>query len=186
VISAIASLPHGLLAPASVQGVLDAVGGVDLLTVAAVVLLVAGVVGSVVPAMPGPLLSVVGVVLYWWRSGYAEPHLLVLLGLVLTGVMAVLVDWLGGAVSARVGGASTAAMAAAAVAGFVLALVSGPVGLVLGIAGTVFVIEYYRDGDAEASVRTAGYATVGILASAVVQALLTGGMLVVMVVVIVF
>jgi len=70
------------------------------------VLLVAGVVGSVLPAVPGGLLSTTGVGYYWWAGGDIAPLAFGLL--VVLGLSTVAVDWLGGAVSARVGGAADA------------------------------------------------------------------------------
>jgi uncharacterized protein YqgC (DUF456 family) len=151
---------------------------VELLTLVAVGLLAAGVVGSVVPVVPGPLFSLGGVYLYWWSTGYAEPGLLVLVGFTLVGVFAIAVDLLAGAMSARAGGASTTSSLAAGVAGFALFFVAGPVGIVVGVGGTVFLIEFLRGGDADESGRAAFYAAVGVLASGVVQALLTLSMLV--------
>ena len=98
----------------------------------------------------------------------------------------VAVDWFGGAVAARVGGASMATTALAGGVGLVLLFVAGPLGVLLGVAGTVFALEYYRNRDAPASGRTALYATVGMLGSALVQVLLTGSMLVAFVLVLVF
>ena len=151
---------------------------VDTFLVVALALLVAGVVGSVVPAMPGALLSLVGVYLYWWSSGFASPGPVLLVALTLVGVITIAVDYLGGAVSARMGGASLRTTALAAVVGFALFFVAGPVGILVGIATTVFLAEYYRSQDARASGRAAAFATVGILASTIVQALLTVSMLV--------
>lgn len=146
---------------------------VELLTLVAFALLVLGVVGSVVPGLPGPLASVAGVLVYWYGSGFADPSALVLAVLVLVGVGAAAVDLVGGAVAARSGGASTLTTVAATVVGLVLALVTGPVGLVVGVAGTVFAVEFARSDDADASARAALYATVGVLASAAVQVLVT-------------
>lgn len=151
---------------------------VDVILLVAVGLLVAGVVGSVLPAMPGALLSLAGVYLHWWSSGFAEPGLALLVALTLVGLATLAVDYLGGAISARVGGASTGTTALAAVVGFVLFFVAGPLGILVGIAATVFLAEYYRSRDARASGRAAAFATVGALASTVVQALLTASMLV--------
>lgn len=148
--------------------------GLDALALVAVALLVLGVVGSVVPAVPGALLSLAGVLLYWWQSGYADPGIVALAGFVLLAVLALAVDWLAGAVSARVGGASLATTALAAVAGFLLLFVVGPLGILLGVAGVVFLAEYRRHGNVERGARTAAYATVGLLASTVAQVALTG------------
>lgn len=140
--------------------------------VVAVALLLAAVVASVVPLVPGGLLSMLGVGYYWYATG--DPGLLMVLALVGLGVLALVFDWLGGAVSAHVGGASTRTTAIAAVAAVALLFVLGPLGALLGIAGTVFALEFRRHGDVERGLRTAGFATVGTLASSVMQVLLTG------------
>ncbi len=151
--------------------------GVDLFVVGAVVLLTAGVVGSLVPAIPGAVLSLAGVYLYWWGTGYTEPTLIVVGFLTLGGLFAIGFDWLGGAFASRAGGASTTTMLLAGVVGFALVFVAGPLGIILGIGATVFVVEYVRGASAGASIRAAGYAAAGVLASAVVQLLVTASML---------
>jgi uncharacterized protein YqgC (DUF456 family) len=151
---------------------------VDVVLLLAVGLLVAGVVGSVLPAMPGALLSLVGVYLYWWHTGFTTPGPALLVALTLVGLFTMAVDYLGGAISARVGGASLRTTALAAVVGLVLFFVAGPLGILVGIAATVFLAEYYRSRDARASGRAAVFATVGVLASTVAQVLLTASMLV--------
>ncbi|PSP73451.1 DUF456 domain-containing protein [Halobacteriales archaeon SW_12_67_38] len=153
---------------------------VEPLAIVALGLLVVGIVGSVVPLLPGPLVSLAGVLLYWWQSGYAEPGSFLLVALVIVGLVAVVAEYFAGAVSARAGGASTVATLLAAIVGVVLFFVAGPIGIVLGVGGTVFAVEFYRHQDPEQSLRTAIYAAVGMLASTVVQALLTVTMLVAM------
>ena len=148
--------------------------GRDPVVVLAVGLCLLAVVGSLLPLVPGGLLSVAGVLLYWWHTGYTDPGPLVLSGLLGIALLAVALDWFGGAVSASVGGASTRTTLAAAVVALPLTLVAGPVGLLLGVAGTVFVLAYVENEDVEESARIAAYATVGMLASAVAQAILTG------------
>ena len=144
----------------------------------AVGLVAAGVVGSVLPLVPGGLLSVAGVGTYWWSTGYTEPSLPVVAALVGVGLLATIVDYAGGAIAARAGGASLATTAVAVLVGLVLLFVAGPVGFLVGIAATVFAVEFAQHADAEAGLRVALYATVGVLASTVVQVLLTGAVLV--------
>jgi hypothetical protein len=158
---------------------------VDIYALVAIALAVVGVVGVVVPLLPGALLSVAGALLYWWSTGYTDPSLPVLAALVFVGVLTVVLDYFGGAIAARAGGASSLTTGAVVV-GLVLLVVTGPVGFLLGIAATVFAVEFYRNEDAEASVRVALYATVGVLASTVVQVLLTSAMLVVLVLAVLF
>lgn len=151
---------------------------VEAVALVAVLLLVVGVVGSVVPLLPGPLLSLAGIYLYWWHTGFVRPGALWLVALTLVGLFAVAVDFAASAIAARAGGADRLTVIAALVVGIVLALVTGPLGLLLGVAGTVFGVEYYQSGDARGGARAAVYATVGVLGSALVQAVLTGSMLV--------
>ena len=159
---------------------------VDALTLVAIGLAVLGVVGSVVPVLPGALLSVGGVLLYWWSTGYADPSALVLAGFVVVGLFAAAVEYFGGAVAAGVGGASRWTVVAAGAVGLVLFFVAGPVGVVVGVAGTVFGLELVRHGDARQGGTAALYAVVGILGSALVQVLLTASMLVAFVLVVAF
>lgn len=151
---------------------------VDPLAVVAVALLVAGVVGSLVPGVPGPLLSLAGVYLHWWASGYAEPGAVALVALTLVGLFALAVDLLAGLLATRAGGASWWVSAAAGVAGLLLFFVAGPAGVAVGVAGTVFVLTLVTGRDAGESARAALYATVGVLGSALIQALLALSMLV--------
>jgi uncharacterized protein YqgC (DUF456 family) len=147
--------------------------GLSVPTLAALGLCVLGVLGSVLPLVPGAGFSLAGVSLYWWASGYTEPGVVVFVGLAGLCLVALAFDLLGGAITARVGGASLRTTVAAGGVGLALALVTGPVGLLVGIAGTVFVLELRTDGDVERSGRVALAATVGVLASVVVQTLLT-------------
>lgn len=141
----------------------------------ALLLLAAAVAGSLLPVVPGGLLSTVGVLYYWLATG--EPAVLAVVLLVTLGLLTMLVDWFGGAVSARFGGASLGTTAAAALAGIALAVVLGPFGVVAGIFGVVFALELRRHGEAERGARTAATATVGILVSTVMQVLLTATVL---------
>lgn len=162
---------------------MTALAGVDLVVVAAFGLLALGVAGSVLPGLPGAALSLAGVLTYWWHTGYADPGPIVLVGLVTAALAAMLFDWLGGAIATRAGGGSTRSTAAAGVVGALLFVVAGPVGVLFGVAGTVFALEYAASGSAAGSARAAAYATAGVLASAAVQLVVTISILVAMVLV---
>lgn len=157
----------------------------SVVVVVALGLLVLGVVGSVIPGIPAGLVSLAGVLVHWWGSGYTSPEPIALVGFVLLALLALLADWFAGAVAARAGGASLGTTALAAVVGFVFLFVLGPLGVLLGVAGVVFLAEYYRHGDAEQGARAGAYAAVGWLASTVAQVALTGLLLVSFVVVVV-
>lgn len=166
-----------MIDPTVLQGGLLAVP----LVVLAFALLAGSVVGSVVPIVPSGLLSLVGVYTYWFATGFGEPGLLVLSGLTLVALLAMAIEWLSGAISAKAGGASMRTTVVATVAGFVGLVVVGPLGFLLGTAGVVFVLTYVENGDPRESLRAAGVTLAGMLTSNVAQVLLTGGVLVVMV-----
>ncbi len=157
------------------------VPGLEMLAlVAGFALLVAGVVGSVVPSAPGAPLSTAGVLVYWWGTDFSEPGLGLLVGLVAVGLLTWVVDFAGGAISARIGGAATSTAVVAGLVGLIMLVVSGPLGTLLGVVATVFLLEFRRQQDARAGAKAALVTTAGMLGSVVAQALLTGSMLVVM------
>lgn len=143
---------------------------VELLVVAAFALLIGGVVGAVLPLMPGAPLSLVGVVLYRWATG--EPGLLLTAALVLACLAALAADLGAGAMGATSAGASRRVALLASVVGVAALFFVGPLGLIVGVAGTVFLGELARGNDPAAGAKAAGIAVVGVLGSAVVQVLL--------------
>lgn len=143
----------------------------DALVVVAFALLALGVAGSVLPLLPSGALSLVGVLVYWWQTG--DPGPLLLAALVGLSLLALAVDWLAGFVGAKAGGTTTRTAVVAGVVGFLLLVPGGPLGLLVGVAGTVFVAELRDGGELRASAHRAAYATVGVLASAAMQVVLT-------------
>lgn len=146
---------------------------VDLVAVVAIVLLAGGVLATLLPLVPGGALSLAGLLLYWWRSGFDEPGTVAMIVLGSLAVLTLVIELFGGPAATRASGGSWATTAAAAIVGIVLMLITGPVGLLVGLFGTVFLLEFARNGDLEHSARTAFWSTVGTLASTAVQALLT-------------
>lgn len=141
-------------------------------------LLVAGVVGSVLPVVPGALLSLLGILFHWWATDFATPGTVILVVFVGVAVVAMLVDLFGGALAASQGGASKRTVVAAIAVSLVLAVFTGPIGILVGVPATVFVVELYRTEDSGQAQRAAFVTTVGILASALVQAVLTTTLLI--------
>ncbi|WP_254278856.1 DUF456 domain-containing protein [Haloarcula marina] len=154
-----------------------------LLVVLAFALLVGGVIGSLIPQLPGAPVSLAGVYLYWFATDMTEPGTVLLVALTLVGVLTWLVDFFGGAIAARVGGASTTTAVIAGVVGLLLFFVTGPLGIILGVTATVFAIEFQRQQDARKGLKAALVTTAGMLASGVVQVMLTASILVTMLVV---
>lgn len=150
------------------------------LTLLAFGLLVVGVVGSVIPNVPGAVLSLAGVYLYWWNTGFAEPSTPLVAVITVLVVLVVIGGLFEDVIAARFSGASTLSATAAGLVGFVCFFVSGPVGMVVGSAVTVFVLEYRRQRDTKASATAATAVVLATVGSAVVELLVTIMLLIVM------
>src|SRR5262245_34892437 len=129
---------------------------VPLLWLAAIVCVVAGLAGLVLPALPGVPLVFAGLVLAAWAEhfAYVGPGMLVVLGLL--AALTYVVDFLAGAFGARRFGASSRAVVGAALGGLV--------GLFFGIAGVLlgpFVGAVLGELSAQRSLGEAGRAGVG-------------------------
>jgi uncharacterized protein YqgC (DUF456 family) len=146
---------------------------VEAVTIAAVSLLAFGVLGGALPVLPGAPLSLAGLYLYWWANSFTDPGLAVVASLTALGLFAIVAEYAGGAASATFGGAARSTTLLATVVGILAIVLTGLLGLVGGVAGTVFLAEFYRHRDLRRGARAAAYAVLGVLASAVLQVLLT-------------
>ena len=102
-----------------------------VLWICAVLLVLVGLVGIVLPALPGTILIFVGLLLAAWADGFARvgPWMLVLIGVI--GAASYAVDFVAAALGAKHLGASKRAMVGAAL-GTVLGLFFGFVGVIIG------------------------------------------------------
>jgi uncharacterized protein YqgC (DUF456 family) len=142
----------------------------DLYLVLAVALLILGVIGSVAPAVPGVLVSVTGVLVYWWSTSFTQPGNFFIGLTVFLGIVSVTLDWFSGAITAKAGGASGKTSVAAGIAGiFGFIFLGGPVGVLIAVAATVFLREYFRTGDARGARKAAVYSALGLVASTAMQ-----------------
>ena len=102
-----------------------------LLFVLAVALVVVGLIGTVLPALPGAMLIVAGLVVAAWADGFSRVGVwtLVLIGAI--GAASYLVDFAAAALGAKKFGASPRAMVGAGL-GTLAGLFLGPVGIIFG------------------------------------------------------
>jgi uncharacterized protein YqgC (DUF456 family) len=99
--------------------------------VLAVVLIVVGFIGTIVPALPGVPLVFLGMLVAAWADGFQHVGLWTLIGLGVLTVIAVAVDFLAGLAGARRVGASRMALIGAAI-GTIVGIFFGIPGLLLG------------------------------------------------------
>lgn len=154
-------------------------------TVAVFGLLLAGVAVSLLARVPGVVLSIVGVYLYWWDSGYTEPGTVTLALLTLVVVVVLVGQAFDRFVASRVGGVSTVTATVGGFVGAVAFAFLGSTGLLLGTIVTVFVLEYVRRRDAKQSFVAALAVVFGTFAARLVRVLMAVLMLFVMLTVVV-
>jgi uncharacterized protein YqgC (DUF456 family) len=126
-------------------------------------LFLAGLVGSVVPWLPGPLFIVAGALVWAVATDFETlgvGRLLILGGL---AAAAFLLDFVVGALGAQRYGASRWGVVGALVGG-VVGLFFGPLGLIFGCIVGAVVGELVRGSDLERGIRSGVGAAVGLLA----------------------
>lgn len=99
--------------------------------VLAIILIVAGLAGLVLPALPGPFLLLGGLWVAAWAEGYVYVGTGTLITLAIMAVIAALADFVAGAFGARRFGASVRSVYGAAL-GAVVGIFFGLPGLLLG------------------------------------------------------
>jgi len=102
-----------------------------LLWVIGVVLVIIGLVGTVLPALPGALLIVAGLVVAAWADGFMKVSVLTLVVIGVIGAASYLVDFAAAALGAKKFGASPRAMVGAGL-GTLLGLFLGLPGIIIG------------------------------------------------------
>ena len=102
-----------------------------LLWVIGVVLVIVGLIGTVLPALPGAMLIVAGLVLAAWANGFTKVGVGTLVVIGVIGAASYLVDFAAAALGAKKFGASPRAMLGAGL-GTLAGLFLGPVGIIFG------------------------------------------------------
>ena len=145
---------------------------VELVFWIAAALLLAGMIGSFLPLVPSGLFSLAGV---WTYALFGSEPIgtLALAVLTATALAAAVLEHLGGPLAAKLSGSSNRVMIFATLGGFVLMFVLGPIGIIVGVVGVVFALELWEGSAVDTAARRSVYTAAGILASSVVQLLLT-------------
>lgn len=135
-------------------------------------LLIGGVIGSLLPLIPGALLSLLATVVY--VTATPNPSIIYIIFSLTIAAFALTADWLAGSIAAKYGGASNKTSLMAGIAGLIgFIFFGGPLGMTVLIAATVYIREYLIHGNQEISEKGALYATLGVLGSALIQTFLT-------------
>lgn len=137
-----------------------------------IALMVLGVVGCIIPFLPGPPLVFAGALFFAWQMDFeivGWPSLVILGALALLGATSNL--WMG-YLGAKTGGASVWASVAAMVGGILGLIFFNVPGAIIGSIGSIVLVEYTRHRDWNAVWKASGGYAVGYLLSTVVEVLI--------------
>lgn len=142
--------------------------------VLAFILTTVGMIGAIVPALPGPPLSLAGLaIIYWFIPGSISTPLLITM-IILTVVAAVL-DYLAPILLTRVGGGSKQAVLCTTL-GLMVGLFFMPMGLILGPLVGAFVGEYSNSQRLGKALWVAFLSFLSFLFTTVIKVILTAVM----------
>jgi len=142
-----------------------------IMIIVAALLTLMGVVGAIIPALPGPPLSLAGLaILYWVLPGSISTTLLVVM-VILTAIAAAL-DYLAPILLTRVGGGSKQAVMCTTL-GLFIGLFFMPLGLILGPLVGAFVGEYSHSAKLGKALWIAFLSFTSFLFTTVIKVILT-------------
>ena len=136
--------------------------------VLAIILIVVGVAGTVLPVLPGVPLVFAGMLIAAWSDGFQHVGVWTLVGLGVLTVIAVAVDFLAGLAGAKRVGASRLALIGAAV-GTLIGIFFGIPGLLLGPFLGALIGELFAGGTLKRAADVGVGAWIGFLVGAVLK-----------------
>ena len=156
-----------------------------LLWVAAVLLIALGVAGTVLPALPGTLLVLAGIVLGAWIDDFTRVGWVSVAAVSVLAVLAWVLDYVAGLLGARRAGASRDAVIGAAL-GTVVGLFMGLVGVLFMPLVGAAIGEYLAQRDHQRAAKVGVATWIGILAGLVAKVVIAFMMIGVFIVALLF
>lgn len=140
-------------------------------------LMIVGLIGAVVPLLPGPFLIWLGAVVWAWGEGFDRIGWPTLLLLLFLAVLAWVSDFVLNAVFSRKAGASWRSIGAAIVGGIVggvlfsgvIPVLGTLVGALIGALGAMYLLEYQDKKDSRAALRAMGAYAGSMAAAAILE-----------------
>lgn len=132
-------------------------------------IMVVGLIGTVLPIIPGTVLILLGAFLYALAEGFQAIGWPTLLALVVLTLAATTADIWASTVGAKIGGASGWSIVVGLIGGLVGLIVFSLPGAIIGAIGGVLLTEIARVGDLKQAFKAGGGWAVGWLLSTVLQ-----------------
>ena len=144
-----------------------------IIIILTVVLMLVGLVGAVVPVIPGPLLVLAGALLYAWHGDFLIISWGTIAVLAALTVVSQVLDYAASIIGARAFGASRWGMAGACLGALVGFLVANIPGVIAGLFLGACIFELFRGCDVRTSARVGFGTLVGFLAGTAGKRLIT-------------
>jgi hypothetical protein len=132
------------------------------LYLAGIALVGLGIAGLVVPALPGALFLLLGVVVIAWAEGFERIGWPTIVIAAILAVLMTIVDWVASLLGARKMGASAWGLAGATI-GLVVGLFFGLPGILLGPPVGAFALEFAKDPEFKRAARAGAGVALGFL-----------------------
>lgn len=133
------------------------------------IIMAIGLLGCIIPVLPGPPIIWLGAVFYAWRTGFTTVGPLLLGVLLVLAIIGATADLWMGFLGAKKGGASPWSQVAALIGGLIGMLTFSVPGLLIGSIGAIVAVEWQRHRDWNAVMRAGGGYLVGYLLSMMVE-----------------
>ncbi len=128
-----------------------------------IILFILGLLGTLLPFLPGPLLIWLGVFIFGWADGFVSVDLTHLVGQgILVGIVFA-VDWMSSFIGVKRAGGSRAALFGAAAGLPVGLIILGPLGIIIGPLAGAFLVEFISRRNLEKALRVSIGSLVGFL-----------------------
>ena len=134
-----------------------------MILIITIILFILGLLGTLLPFLPGPLLIWLGVFIFAWADGFVTVDITHLVGQgILVGIVFA-VDWVSSFIGVKRAGGSRAALIGAAAGLPVGLIILGPLGIIIGPLAGAFLIEFISRGDLEKAFRVSIGSLIGFL-----------------------
>jgi uncharacterized protein len=133
------------------------------------ILFLLGVVGTILPGLPGTGLIFIGIIMYAAASGFSTITPVALLLFAVVTVLAVAANYIGSLYGTKAAGGKGWAIGGTIVGGLIGTMTVGPLGLVAGAFLGALAGAMYEGQDSAAATKTAVYSIIGIIGGTLVQ-----------------
>lgn len=121
-----------------------------------------GIVGVIVPGIPGGIFLALGVVLAAWAESFTRITPLTVIVAVVLSLVITLVDYVATLLGAKLGGGTRWGILGSAV-GLVVGFFLGPFGIIFGPMAGAIAFEYWKNPDARAALKAGAGVALGFL-----------------------